>query len=133
MLFRSPVHSPPNNQPQEPQQPRNHERPAPAPPKIDRQNQKRRHRSANRRPAIIESGRQSPLAFRKPLGNRLARPRPVRGLTRAQQKTKQRKAAKSVSQRSQHRNHGMPRNAVRQPASRSHSIHKPPANCLPNG
>src|ERR1700719_1567434 len=100
MPLGSPVSSPPNNQSQESQQPRNHKRNAPAPPKIDRQNQERRYSSANRGPAIIESSRQPSFAFRKPFGDRLARSSPVRGFSLAQQEPKQRKAPEAVADES---------------------------------
>ena len=133
MLLRRVIHFAPGDEPQKSQQPGYHKNRAPSPPQVNRQYDEGRDGAADGRAAVIQRGRQSTFAIRKPLGDGLARARPIGGLARAKQETERREAGDAAGQWGQQRDDGIPRDADGQAKPGAQAINLAAANGLSDG
>src|ERR1041385_6278739 len=133
MRFGRVIKHSPNSEPQKSQCSRNYKRGSPATEIfVKRYHQQRSDRTANRTASVEKGNCPAAFLFWKPFGNRFGRGRPIRGLTRAEQKTKEREAAQSDSERRQHRGNRILDDRDRQTFASSDAVDETTGECLPD-
>ena len=133
MLLGLAIQQQPEDEPDEPQRPRNHERRAPTPVNRDPRHHKRSHDGADICPGIKDSRRQRPLFFRKPFGYGLNAGRKNSGFAESQCRTRDNKAGEGTGQGVAHRGQAPENHGERVTQSRAQSIDQPAHHHHANG